>query len=314
MPTPADARGLADFRMVAIFKALLDTGNVTRAAAALGVTQPSVSQMLKRMRAHFGDELFVFTANQMRPTPRAIELAPIVDRVMRDMALISKPGTDFDPRTANREFILCLTDIAEYLVVPDIARTFVVEAPGCSIRTIRIPQARLRDALERGEADLALGRLTGADRTLRQRRIGDFTATCVVSTHGRWAQSPLTQEAFAGARHVVVQRVSDAVDAITERLSVMGIHRSVGASVDNHFVAARIAAETDLICTVPNIIMAERLAAMFPVRVVPLPFPFGRFTARLVWHGRYQNDPGHIWFRATVERSHHRAVPVVAGI
>jgi LysR family transcriptional activator of mexEF-oprN operon len=296
--------------MVATLKALLDTGNVSRAAEALGVTQPSVSQTLKRMRAHFGDELFVFTANQMRPTPRAIELAPVVDRLMRDMARISQPGVDFDPRTANREFILCVTDIAEYLVVAEIAKTFAAEAPGCSIRTLRIPQARLRDALERGEADLALGRLAGADRTLRQRRIGEFTATCLVSANGHWAENPLTQDAYVNARHVVVQRVSDAVDAVTERLSAMGIHRSVAASVDSHFVAAWIAAETDWISTVPNLIMAEKLTTMIPVRVVPLPFAFGRFTARLVWHGRYQNDPGHIWLRATVERCHHRVVPI----
>jgi len=53
--------------MIATLKALLDTGNVTRAAEALGVTQPSVSQMLRRLRTYFGDDLFVRSGNTMRP-------------------------------------------------------------------------------------------------------------------------------------------------------------------------------------------------------------------------------------------------------
>ena len=73
--------------MVATLKALLDTGNVSKAADALGVTQPTVSQTLKRMRLYFGDELFVRSGNVMRPTPRTMELGPVIDRLMRDINL-----------------------------------------------------------------------------------------------------------------------------------------------------------------------------------------------------------------------------------
>lgn len=303
MAKTTEGRSLVDLTMIATMKALLDTGNVSRAAEALGVTQPSVSQMLKRLRCYFGDELFVRSGNAMRPTPRAIELAPALDRVMRDVSLISQPGAAFDPRAANREFIVCMADIAEFLSIPDLASVFASEAPGCSLRTVRIPQPRLRDALERGEADLAVGTLAGADRSLRQKRLGEYAVTCMVSACGRWARSALTAEAYAGARHVMVQRVSDTVDPITERLRAHGVHRSVALSVDNHFVAAQAVAEADLICTVPNVKMGERRVGLFPIKLIALPFEFGRFVSRLVWHERYQKDVSHIWLRTIVELS-----------
>lgn len=289
--------------MIATLKALLDTGSVSKAADLLGVTQPSVSQTLKRMRLYFDDELFVRSGNSMRPTPRVIELAPAVDRVMRDVNLISQKTSVFNPQEANREFIVCMTDIGEYLIVPDLAAAVAAEAPGCTIRTRRIPQARLREALEQGEADLAVGTLAGADRSLRQMRLGEYSVACMVSTEGRWATGDLTPDSYADARHVVVQRVSDSVDPITERLRAMGIHRSVALFVDNHFVAARAVAEADLICTVPNVVMGEKLVTMFPVRLVTMPIALGSFVSRLLWHNRFHSDPANVWLRKTLERS-----------
>lgn len=300
-------RDHVDLTMIATLKALLNTGSVSRAAEALGVSQPSVSQGLKRLRLHFGDELFVRSGNAMRPTPRAMELAPLVERVMRDVSLISRPHTDFDPRTERREFIVCMADVAEYLLAGDLASVFASEAPGCSLRTLRIPQPRLREALEEGQVDLAVGTLAGADRSLRQQRIGDYEPACIVSAHGRWSRAPLTADAYAACRHVVVQRISDAVSPITERLRARGVHRSVALSVDNHFTAARAVVAADLVCTVPNVAMGRRLQSMFPVQLHPLPVEIGRFASRLLWHSRYQKDPAHVWLRGTVERIMRRA-------
>jgi LysR family transcriptional activator of mexEF-oprN operon len=299
--------GPADLTMIATLKALLDTGSVSRAADALGVTQPSVSQMLRRLREYFGDELFVRSGNTMRATPRAMSLGPVVDRVMRDVNLISQRGSEFEPIATNRQFIVCMTDIGEYLIVPDLASAFASEAPSCSIRTKRIPQARLREALELGEADLAVGTLVGADRSLRQQRLGEYSAICMVSVN-RWAESSLTADEYVRARHVVVQRVSDSVDPITERLRAKGIHRSISLFVDNHFAAARAVAETNLICTVPNVAMGAKLTSIFPVKLIPMPFQLGRFVSRLLWHNRYHTDPSHVWLRKMVERSVRRTV------
>ena len=65
-----------DLNLLPVFEALLRHGNVTRAAAQMGLTQSAMSSALGRMRRQLGDPLFVNTRGGMLPTPRALELAP----------------------------------------------------------------------------------------------------------------------------------------------------------------------------------------------------------------------------------------------
>ena len=50
-----------DLNLLRVFDAVLQQRSVTAAAARLGLTQPAVSNALARLRALFGDALFVRT-------------------------------------------------------------------------------------------------------------------------------------------------------------------------------------------------------------------------------------------------------------
>lgn len=67
-----------DLNLLVVFDALMTDRNVTRAAARIGLSQPAMSNALSRLRAFFKDELFVRGPDGMRPTPRAMDLAPAV--------------------------------------------------------------------------------------------------------------------------------------------------------------------------------------------------------------------------------------------
>jgi LysR family transcriptional activator of mexEF-oprN operon len=73
--------GKLDLTMVHTLRALFDTGQVSKAADRLGVSQPSVSQNLKRLRDYFEDPLFVRSGNRLYPTPRAMALEATVARL-----------------------------------------------------------------------------------------------------------------------------------------------------------------------------------------------------------------------------------------
>jgi hypothetical protein len=65
-----DMKGI-DLNLLIVLDALLGERSVTRAAARLGYTQPTISGMLARLRDLFGDPLFVRTQRGILPTPRA---------------------------------------------------------------------------------------------------------------------------------------------------------------------------------------------------------------------------------------------------
>jgi LysR family transcriptional regulator, mexEF-oprN operon transcriptional activator len=292
-----------DVNLIATLQAILDTGNASKAAVALGVTQPAISQNLRRLREHFGDELFVRSGNVLKPTPRMLALQPVIARLLRDLDTLSRPPDGFDPTTAEQEFIVCLSEVAEFAVLPSVAAEFALHAPGCRIRGIRVHHSQLLSMLEQGEVDLAAGSLAGAAPSLRQQRLADHRVVCMVSANGKWANSTLSLEDYIDGRHVIVRRSADTTDPISERLQVSGIHRNAVAIVSSDFVATQTVVRTDAICTMGEP-AGRQLATLFPVRLLPAPFEVGVITARMIWHERFQRDASHIWLRALVETAY----------
>ena len=88
---PIDHVNLAriDLNLLVAFDVLLAERSVTRAAARVGLGQSAMSHNLARLRALFGDELLTRGPQGMRPTPRALALAPDADPSIRGQAAYS---------------------------------------------------------------------------------------------------------------------------------------------------------------------------------------------------------------------------------
>src|SRR5262249_3743412 len=75
-----------DTNLLLALHALLQEGNVTRAAKRLGIGQPAMSRSLARLRAHFKDPLLVPKGRQFVLSPVAHSLMPSVDRAAAALA------------------------------------------------------------------------------------------------------------------------------------------------------------------------------------------------------------------------------------
>jgi DNA-binding transcriptional LysR family regulator len=65
-----------NMRELDVFRAVMEAGGVTAAAAALGMTQPAASKMLRQAEARLGFTLFRRDRNQLVPTAEAHALLP----------------------------------------------------------------------------------------------------------------------------------------------------------------------------------------------------------------------------------------------
>jgi DNA-binding transcriptional LysR family regulator len=64
-----------DLNLLRVFDALMRERSATRAGDRIGLSQPTVSAALNRLRHALSDELFIRQLNEMVPTPRAMALA-----------------------------------------------------------------------------------------------------------------------------------------------------------------------------------------------------------------------------------------------
>ncbi|MEA3128432.1 MAG: hypothetical protein QOF46_227, partial [Paraburkholderia sp.] len=98
-----------DMNLLRVFDAVWRQGHLGRAAEELGLSQPAMSHSLKRLREQLDDPLFLKVRTGMQPSPRAVQLAPIVQSVLSSVRenLLSAP--QFDPAQARRTFTIAMS-------------------------------------------------------------------------------------------------------------------------------------------------------------------------------------------------------------
>src|SRR3954453_6320875 len=123
-------------------------GSVTRAANALLMTQPAVSNALARLRDALGDALFVRSGTGLRPTQRAVVLwEPIGEALETVRGALDEQV--FDPHRAQTEFSLSMSDYVASLVMPNLLNHFGKVAPKARIHTV--PNTVVEIANTRGD-------------------------------------------------------------------------------------------------------------------------------------------------------------------
>jgi DNA-binding transcriptional LysR family regulator len=151
---------LIDTRLLRLFETIYAVRNVTRAAELLGLSQPTVSIGLGKLRAHFGDPLFVRTTTGMQPTPPADALIGQVRDMLEALRQISQWEAHFDPAMADRTFRICMTDASHVALLPQLLAHVRKAAPHVRLEAARI-DADMPQALQSGRADLAVGLIPG---------------------------------------------------------------------------------------------------------------------------------------------------------
>jgi DNA-binding transcriptional LysR family regulator len=265
------------------------------------MSQSAVSHALRRLRLFFGDQLFLKTGSGMQPTPRALALQAPVLAVMGTVRgeLLVREG--FDASSSRRVFSLCLTDMGELIFLPRLIERLRAQAPGCTLRTLHIPMQQIEQALESGEADLALGSLHSMPEGLFQQQLFTRSFVTIVNRRNRPIQDRLSREQYLALEHIVVSlsgRVEDAYDGIVDQLA--GPRRVYLTTPHFLTVPMIIEQNPDLIATVPRE-LATRFAGYNSIRTVETPVDVPPFAIRQHWHPRFQHDAANVWLRRLVK-------------
>src|SRR5438309_5326029 len=122
-----------DLNLLRVFDAVLRERGVTPAAAGLGLTQPAVSNALSRLRAVFGDPLFVRTPSGMDATPFARDLAEPIRQALALLESALAHGPGFDPASATRAFRFYMSDLGQIEFLPPPVERVQRDAPNVTL-------------------------------------------------------------------------------------------------------------------------------------------------------------------------------------
>lgn len=302
-----------DLNLLRVFDEVMTERNLTRAADHLAMTQPAVSNALRRLREALGDELVRRSGHGIEPTPRALALWPTVREALTQLQQALTPG-DFDPSAANNAFVLTMADATAAQLIPPLVNMLENEAPGVNLRVVPLTTRDPRQLLDKGSADLAIGHfpgvlaelgaqhLTDAPRSFEQHRLYSGHYVVVMRRDHPLAAEPLSLDAYCAARHLLVSFSGRAFGFVDEALTALSRQRRVVLTVNQFFTAGRVVASTDLLTVLPrHFIEATGMAEQLVWRDLPLAVPAVHVDA--LWHRQHGHSPAHRWLRATLQRA-----------
>lgn len=285
-----------DLNMLAVLAHLLRTQSVTMTADRLGVSQPSVSRSLARLRELFNDPLLVRTARGMEPTRRAEELLePLQQWLASGNALLSQPG--FNPADLSRRFRIASTDFGVSAVLGPALPAIHQQAPGAAI-DIQPLSADILMRLAAGELDMVISGLDSDPSLAHERYLFTESFSCVLSPHhplaDKPAHIPLTTDEFLAYPHISMVISDTEFDRINMRLGKAAEQRRILARLPYFHAAPHIIGASDAIMTLPNR-SALPLVQSHGLRCRKAPEFIGTFDYKLLWHERAHRDPAITW-------------------
>ena len=297
-----------DLNLLRVFDAVMTEQNLTRAASRLAMTQPAVSNALRRLRDVLSDELLIRTAHGVKPTPRAELLWPAVRNALSGLEEALVPDQSFDIATAQNTFRMAMADATAALWLPALVRSIEREAPGLTVRMVPLTTREPRPMLLRGDIDLAVGFFPGVTAQLaaaqglsvspiRHEQLYSGSYVCVMRKNHPLTKEDLTLDNYCAANHLLVSFSGRAAGLVDEALAKLGRERRILLTVNQFFTAGRVVATSDLITVLPRHLVASTgIAGALVTR--ELPFSMPNMHIDMLWHERDTRSPAHKWLRA----------------
>jgi len=285
-----------DLNLLKAFDALLEECSVSRAAARVHLSQPAMSNALARLRDALDDPVLVRTPQGMEPTARALALKGPVRQALLQIETAISAQPEFDPRTAQRTFVVSATDYMEFLVLPRLMHLLQEQAPGIDIRVRSLQLNAPEEPLDSGDVDLAFGFFADVPKRLNRRHLFTETMTCLVRADHPVLYQSWNLQRFVDLSHLFVATRQVSTGVVDSILADKGLSRRIALVVPHFLVVPYIIAETDLIVTV-NSRIADTYIRELPLRTLPPPLDLPEFPITMLWHPRSDGDPGVAWLR-----------------
>lgn len=289
-----------DLNLLRVLDALFSHGSVSGAARALGLTQPGVSIALRRLRSHFGDDLFVRQGGAMVPTALAEGLR---DPVLRTLATIQSeilPAGRFDPLRSDRSFTISLSDLGDLVFLPDLMARLRERAPQVTVRSVAAEPAQLIDGMARGTIDLAIGHLTDANSaSLFEQTLFVQHFVCLVRGDHPMIGDTLSLDQFLSADHIVVSQEGRSQERFERQVRELGLERRIALHSPHFMSVPLLVAGSDMMAVVPQAV-GRIYARLLGLKLLALPFTVPGVELRQFWHRRSHSDPAVSWLRKLV--------------
>jgi LysR family transcriptional regulator, nod-box dependent transcriptional activator len=293
-----------NLNLLPILRSLLKTASVSRSAAALHLSQPTVSDALSKLRVILNDKLLVRIGSSMKLTQRATELIGPVNAICESVELLLRVE-DFEPSTVERDLVIASSDICAYLLVRRVLDLIRAEAPKMTLHLIEIDYS-LRDKMAAGEVDFVLIPEFAIEH------LAPAPLRYAPMTEVKWSVLMWNEHPLAGRESISAEDLLPYPLIAFHPDPVLTDPKYFPRSWQNHDM--KIEVRVGQMLLIPHMLVGSRsiaivldrlandVAATHPLVVRPNPFITTTESVGLAWSPVYDGDPVHRWVREALQQ------------
>lgn len=290
-----------DLNLLLVFDAIYRERKISGAAKKLGMSQPAVSNALRRLRDFTGDALFFRSGNVMMPTRAANSLATPIGYALSSVEESLSAVRSFDPFTSTRRFRIGFNDVFRAMLVPALVGLVENEAPNIVLEMVvqdKKPQ-ELQVMLRDGELDTAmLPRALLEEDMSHEVLINDQLILIVRKGHPA-LEKPVTKETLSKLRYVATSSSHALRQLADEKFEELGVTRQIVCVMPDTSMTPAIIEASDTVGVI-GYVLAKQILRDHPITVLNTPLKMPKVAASLAWSKTVDEDQGHKWMRQRI--------------
>jgi DNA-binding transcriptional LysR family regulator len=299
-----------DLNLLVYPNVLIDEKSVSKAANKLSLTQPAMSNALKRLRDLFDDPLLVRAAGSMTLTTKARTLKPEIAALLKMAEAITQPTEPFNPCSAKLTFRIMANDYLESTLIAPFITAQLEQHPGLNFDVLSPSDVSLQD-MEKGTIDLALNRFNGMPRSFYQATVWRDNYCCLSHPNNNYLNKK-TLDNYLKQEHIWVNRAGWGVETavtnksgsqklgwVDEALWQLEKTRHIRVFTRHYMVASLLCQSPKLIATLPRR-QAMLLAKYTDLIISPAPFQIVPIEIKMLWSPLLHHSGAHQWLRREI--------------
>ncbi|MCD8487518.1 MAG: LysR family transcriptional regulator [Desertifilum sp.] len=300
--------GAVDLNLLVAFESLYLHQSVTLAAQRIRIGQPAMSAALGRLRSLFNDELFVRVGREMKPTAKAVAIAPQVMSALDTIRGTLASLQTFDPASSQKTFTVATSDYFASMILPVLLGILRHQAPQVNLRLLPVEKESLVNSIENDTFDVAVGTFANLPPyILQQTLLSEQFAGIVRRGHPALEDGVISLENFVRFPHALFTLRRDEIGIVDRALAKQDLKRRIALTVPYWFALPSAIAASDLIVAIPSC-MATHVTQHYCLQAFNIPLDLPSWSISMAWSTLNDQNPENLWLRQTIQHACQRIV------
>jgi len=286
-----------DLNLLPVFEAVYEERSLSRAAVRLAMTQSAVSHAVTRLRAVFGDELFVRHSRGVEPTPTADAIFAKLRGALGTVREAIAERRGFHARTSERRFFLTIAHPLGPMILLRLRERLADVAPNINVaastRSRPIDQDR---ALREGRIDAAIDWIEPEGDHFKSTVLFEDVMVAVAREGHPALRRPPSMKTLRDGRFVVLRPRVEGEHPVAGLRAWQRLKLNVELEVSEILEVFMVASQSDLFGIIPQS-MEKMARGALRLRSLGVGPKSANVPIKLIWHANRDADPAHAFLR-----------------